>query len=184
MLSMRVGETSPQSVGARHWSSPALNTRIGPRPCGDRALFHGLYRWIDLCNTGSVAGFTPFRIGSNTVGYVPPEVADLLASRCAAHAKRLQTNCIVLVKEHLTTGIQLLSVQGVLPAFTLSNEEISLSPHLSTASLEERTDAVSHTLARLRDEGVIDGWRNELYPVADRFVLLAAHSQVMWHILC
>jgi Domain of unknown function (DUF4743) len=76
----------------------------------------------------------------------------------------------LLLKEYRTTGIQLLSVQESVPTFTLSNEQISLSPYLSTASLEERTDAVSNKLESLRDAGIIDGWRDELYAVACRSV--------------
>lgn len=53
-------------------------------PRSDKALFDGLYRWVDRCNTGSVSGLYPFKVADNTVGFVTPEVGTMLASRCAA----------------------------------------------------------------------------------------------------
>ena len=70
--------------------------------------------------------------------------------------------------EQFTTGTPTGSMQEE-PAFTLS-KHLSLSPHLSTASVEERTAAVAKTLAGMNDAGVIDGWRDELYPVASRCI--------------
>lgn len=37
------------------------------------------------------------------------------------------------------------------------------------SSLESRTQAVARVMQKLRDEGVVNGWRDELYPVADTF---------------
>lgn len=44
---------------------------------------------------------------------------------------------------------------------------VQLQPSLTTPEL--RTPAVARVLEQLRQEGVIGGWRNELYPVTSSF---------------
>jgi len=51
--------------------------------------------------------------------------------------------------------------------FVATDAEVSLAGSLRTA--EQRTQAVGTVLAKLRDDGLVTGWRNELYPVVDRF---------------
>lgn len=55
--------------------------------CGDKALFEGMQRWIDKCNTGSVDGFIPLQVAGVPIGFVAPDIAKKLAGwvcRCAA----------------------------------------------------------------------------------------------------
>ncbi|MFI4988581.1 MAG: DUF4743 domain-containing protein [Alphaproteobacteria bacterium] len=47
--------------------------------------------------------------------------------------------------------------------FAVSDERVVLSPALATA--EERTKAFDEALRRLAERGVIEGWREEVYPV-------------------
>lgn len=52
--------------------------------------------------------------------------------------------------------------------FAVRERELSLAPDIDHpgVSVSERSAAVASVLQRLRDEGVIAGWRDELYPVA------------------
>lgn len=45
---------------------------------------------------------------------------------------------------------------------------LTLSSQTGT-SVEERTQAVASVMSKLRDDGIIKGWRDELYPVAESF---------------
>jgi hypothetical protein len=53
------------------------------------------------------------------------------------------------------------------PAFTLSNDALQCSQ--SAASLELKSKVAGSVLKKLHDEGVIDGWRDELYPAVSSF---------------
>eukprot|EP00980_Cylindrotheca_fusiformis_P029075 scaffold22713_cov139-Cylindrotheca_fusiformis.AAC.12 len=62
---------------------------------------------------------------------------------------------------------------GSPPTFEIRNEE-SERPILTFSSevgpsADERTSAVSLVMDRLRQDGVVTGWRDELYPVAESF---------------
>lgn len=70
--------------------------------------------------------------------------------------------------------------------FRVDEHRVSLAPALDSghAPMDERTLAVGEVLQRLRDEGVIDGWRDELYPVnrnwSERPALLIERAAVPW----
>jgi hypothetical protein len=51
--------------------------------------------------------------------------------------------------------------------FTVTDAAAAVSPELRTP--EQRTAAVGDVLAALRKEGVVTGWRDELYPVVSSF---------------
>lgn len=51
--------------------------------------------------------------------------------------------------------------------FRVSDASVDLAPDL--AGYDRRTQAMADVLARLRDDGMIKGWRDEPYPVATRF---------------
>jgi len=51
--------------------------------------------------------------------------------------------------------------------FTMDAGHLTLAPGLADAA--ERSAAVAPVLAALREQGVIAGWRDELYPVVDAF---------------
>ena len=52
-------------------------------------------------------------------------------------------------------------------AFEVTDEGVRVCESLRTA--HERTEEVGRTLASMRDEGLIVGWRDELYPVVESF---------------
>jgi len=52
-------------------------------------------------------------------------------------------------------------------AFEVTDEGVRVCESLRTA--HERTEGVGRTLASMRDEGLIVGWRDELYPVVESF---------------
>jgi 8-oxo-dGTP pyrophosphatase MutT (NUDIX family) len=70
--------------------------------------------------------------------------------------------------------------------FCVDERRVTLAPALdaSGASADERTRAVGEVLLSLRDQGVIDGWRDELYPVnrnwSERPALLIERAAVPW----
>ena len=51
--------------------------------------------------------------------------------------------------------------------FEVTDEGVRVCESLRTA--HERTEEVGRTLASMRDEGLIVGWRDELYPVVESF---------------
>lgn len=53
--------------------------------------------------------------------------------------------------------------------FHVTSNRVDLSSSLRDESVENRSKAVGDCLEILRDEGVITGWRNELYPVLTTF---------------
>jgi 8-oxo-dGTP pyrophosphatase MutT (NUDIX family) len=55
--------------------------------------------------------------------------------------------------------------------FRVDDEGVGLEPGLDSyrTSREKRSRAVNEVLAQLRDEGLIRGWRNELFPVMGAF---------------
>ncbi len=97
--------------------------------------------WIDKCNNGlaNIDKYAPFRIQGETVGYVARTFAS----------------------EHL----------GKFPdVFSCDGGEVRLAEYLEEdMNLKERSDVVQKALMQLRDEGVIAGWRDELYPVLTSF---------------
>jgi isopentenyldiphosphate isomerase len=53
--------------------------------------------------------------------------------------------------------------------FTISSNTHAITIDSSLTTLEERTEAVAAVMKQLHEEGVIKGWRNELYPVSPSF---------------
>src|SRR4051812_33368460 len=51
--------------------------------------------------------------------------------------------------------------------FHVDAETVTLQPRLDTFAA--RSEAVADVLAALRADGLVPGWRNELYPVAQGF---------------
>ncbi len=70
--------------------------------------------------------------------------------------------------------------------FRVDEQRISLAANLDSRDVpaEERTQAVGEVLQRLREEGHIDGWRDELYPVnrswSEPAFLLIERAAVPW----
>ena len=70
--------------------------------------------------------------------------------------------------------------------FRIDERRVSLAPALDSGDVpvDERTLAVGEVLQSLRDEGVVDGWRDELYPVnrnwSERPALLIERAAVPW----
>jgi isopentenyldiphosphate isomerase len=62
----------------------------------------------------------------------------------------------------------LCSVKTPYPVFEVQNGQLTLSDNAGN-STESRTRAVGDVMNKLRDDGVITGWRDELYPVSDSF---------------
>lgn len=70
--------------------------------------------------------------------------------------------------------------------FRVDERRVTLAPALDSGDVpaDERTLAVGEVLQSLREEGVIDGWRDELYPVSrnwsERPALLIERAAVPW----
>eukprot|EP01041_Mallomonas_annulata_P008817 gene8817-18248_t len=85
--------------------------------------------------------FIPFKVGNMNYGLLIPEFAD-----------RLVVFKDVFV-ESQSTGQRVLR----------------FVPQLESADAETRTSAVATVTKSLKDQGVISGWRNELFPVVSEF---------------
>ena len=66
------------------------------------------------------------------------------------------------------TAETLCSVKTPEPVFEIKNGQLTLSNRAGNCQ-ESRTRAVGQVMNTLREEGVVKGWRDELYPVADSF---------------
>ncbi len=58
-------------------------------------------------------------------------------------------------------------LRGFLGVFRVAADAVDLAPELD--GFDARTAAMAEALAALRDEGLIKGWRDEPYPVAESF---------------
>ncbi|BDA41660.1 Nudix hydrolase 20, chloroplastic [Coccomyxa sp. Obi] len=103
----------------------------------------GYFRWIQKCNGGLKAKerYHPWSVGQSTVGYLQPWLFQKLKGEFPNVFK-------VLTKAEALDGL-------------------ALDDQLSTC--EDRSAALEAVVARLRDDGVLSGWRNELYPVLTAF---------------
>jgi isopentenyldiphosphate isomerase len=97
--------------------------------------------WINRCNNGlsNINKYIPFRVHGIDVGYLDPTFAG----------------------EHLTRFPDI---------FYCSKAEVRLATRVENIrDLHERSSEVSKALVQLRDDGIITGWRDELYPVLTSF---------------
>jgi len=99
--------------------------------------------WIDRCNNG-------LHCVSDTSMYTPFQVDGQIVGY-------VDTN---FVTNHLSRFPEV---------FRCSNDLLELDPDLWNLSLHDKSDIVAGPLRKLHDEGIITGWRNELYPVLTSF---------------
>lgn len=123
-----------------------LLARLQDAKAGTRSIAHGYLARIAENNVAPTTEvFAPFRVEGTDVGYIS-----------ADFAKQLQRFPRVFVVDfrfdHQPQG------QG---------GAITVNPALR--SPEERSDAVAGVLKELASEGVVTGWRDELYPVLKGF---------------
>jgi len=62
----------------------------------------------------------------------------------------------------------LVEIEPLGSIFEIQKKSLTLSSAAGT-SRESRTRAVGHVMEKLRDMGVVKGWREELYPIAESF---------------
>ena len=109
---------------------------------------------IRAANTHDLGKFLPFSVSGTRVGCVKKSFAETLARWPEV--------------------------------FRIDEQRISLAANLDSRDVpaEERTQAVGEVLQRLREEGHIDGWRDELYPVnrswSEPAFLLIERAAVPW----
>jgi isopentenyldiphosphate isomerase len=88
----------------------------------------------------------PFHIDGVVLGKVRPKMAELLCS----------------VQSPNDNG-------SVFEMSESSGKSLTLSSKVAGSTVESRTHAVAHVTNELRQQGVITGWRDELFPVSDTF---------------
>lgn len=103
-------------------------------------LIPGLLRWVALCNNGAEVAAAGRLVELTCDG----STVGMLRPEFAAH---LQQHAAVF-RPTAAGGLE-------------------LAPGLATQ--QQRTDAVAGVLQQLREEGLVSGWRNELYPVVRSF---------------
>jgi 8-oxo-dGTP pyrophosphatase MutT (NUDIX family) len=111
-----------------------------------------LYR-IRQCNNipdAIEASLITFQIDGVHLGKVRPNMADLL---CSVQSAKGDGPVFELV--------QLYDVP--------ESKILILSSKVTGTTVESRTEAVAHVMNVLRQQGVITGWRDEIFPVSDSF---------------
>ena len=109
---------------------------------------------IRSANAHALDDFLPFYVNRVRVGCVKRAFADMLASWPEV--------------------------------FRIDDTRATLAPEIDAAEVpaERRTEAVDEVLRSLRDRGVIDGWRDEMYPVnrtwSEPASLLVERAAVPW----
>lgn len=111
-----------------------------------QAAIPSLLSFIEFCNSGAAAAaageFQLLAVEGKAVGYLKPSFAD-----------------------------RLLRFQDVFQSISSSSSSTSASVavHPQLATQQQRTAAIAGVLEVLRQEGLIEGWRNELYPAVQAF---------------
>ena len=109
---------------------------------------------IRTANTHVLDAFLPFYVGGVRIGCVKREFAETLASWPEV--------------------------------FRIEDRRMTLAPGIDAADVPpaRRTEAVDEVLRRLRDRGVIEGWRDEMYPVnrtwSEPACMLVERAAVPW----
>ncbi|KAJ9507975.1 hypothetical protein QJQ45_021307 [Haematococcus lacustris] len=124
--------------------------RLSAAHCGEQHGLDMLHKHVDELST-----LVPFMVADVVVGHMKPKFAAELA--------RFPD---VFVTTASTSTSSSLDAQGG-GAGLKSRPELGLN--LGLATLESRTQAVAGVLAQLRGEGLITGWRDELYPVTPSY---------------
>ncbi|KAJ9508197.1 hypothetical protein QJQ45_021551 [Haematococcus lacustris] len=153
--------TAKQPLIQRHFiPRPHLLGQMVASRCRSGALpasLNGFLQRIAESNTGldELPTLIPFMVADVVVGHMKPKFAAELA--------RFPD---VFVTTASTSSSSSLDAQGGVAGLK-SRPELGLNPGLAT--LESRTEAVAGVLAQLRGEGLITGWRDELYPVTPSY---------------
>ncbi|GJP36356.1 hypothetical protein CLOM_g20871 [Closterium sp. NIES-68] len=105
------------------------------------------------CNAGQErrSEFIPFVVGGETVGYIHHSFWQHLEPFRDVFRMHNQGGSITATNT------------------TAGGRVLTFSDGLEAAGPAQRTEAVGGVLQRLREEGVITGWRDELYPVGSSF---------------
>lgn len=119
-------------------------TAVGEETVLEDALYR--IRKVNHMPANIEASLLDFTVDGITVGKVRPKISDLLCSTD---------------EENPVFCIQAPGVDSTKPTLTLT-------PGVGT-SMEERTEAVNRIMKRLRDQGIVTGWRDEDYPVKKSF---------------
>ena len=86
-----------------------------------------------------------FVIQDEVVGKVDPKTANLLVE-----TKSKDRDSVFMIEEDDT-------------------KTLKLSPEVENSSFDDKTAAVNEIMEALRDDGIIKGWRDELYPVGSSY---------------
>lgn len=132
--------SSRLSTTSAHRHISALSSNQLNRWYDESLMDHMLYRIKEVNNVPYNLNFINFTVNGKVVGKVTHKVAERLSSHGSAF--------------ELSTGTNQ-------PTLTLSNA--------AGSTIEQRTNSVAIVMERLRNEGYITGWRDELYPVAISF---------------
>ena len=133
----------------------------------------GFLRWVDVCNNGAAAAaagdFLPLTVDGKTVGYLAPRCRGGGGGERTQAGGSAHTRPEACTHPHPRSFIQRLHAfpDTFQPAADSAAAGLRLHPGL--ASVEARSAAVARVLQALRSEGVIQGWRDELYPAVQAF---------------
>lgn len=139
-IAVRLATMKPSSTSHHAFSTSAVSE--------ETLLESALYRIrkVNHMPANIKASLLDFIVDDVTVGKVRPKIADLLCSTD-------EDNPVFCIKPGNNDNTQ---------------SYLTLTPEVGT-SVEERTVAVNRIMQRLRDQGIVTGWRDEDYPVKKSF---------------
>ncbi|PRW61448.1 nudix hydrolase chloroplastic-like [Chlorella sorokiniana] len=161
MTSRTVASATPAAAAAAASVSVPLAVGSAPPPpplaqqpssSSDFAPFiPGFLHWVHVCNNGAAAAaageFLDLTVAGRTVGYLKADFAERLLQ-------------FPDVFQRSGSGSSGGSNGG-------SSGGVAVHPRLATQ--QQRTEAIAGVLQQLRAEGLIEGWRDELYPAVQSF---------------
>ncbi|KAL4423749.1 hypothetical protein ABPG75_001050 [Micractinium tetrahymenae] len=142
--------SSPAAAAAAGAAAPAAAAPAAAAAASNfEAAIPRLMHYIDFCNNGAAAAaageFLPLTVEGRAVGYLRPSFAHRLLE----------------FPDVFQTSGSSSSSDDDAPA------AVAVNPALATQ--QQRTAAIAGVLEQLRAEGLIEGWRNELYPAVQAF---------------
>jgi isopentenyldiphosphate isomerase len=128
-----------------------MTSTVPPSIASEEDVIQDMLYRIRQCNNMPDeirASLLTFQVDGVHLGKVQPKMADLL---CSVESPNGKGPVFELIQPTSDSNI------------------LTLSSKAAGTTVESRTEAIAHVTDKLRQQGVITGWRDELFPVSDNF---------------